>query len=200
MEDFIGNALPNTTPPKSFVTLSQIPPLLFNDYNTNPSTLISIVSKDATSDSSGYYKVKLLIGSGMIGTYILSIDFGTSTSFPFKLKTKMYGTSITMLWYPIWPEIKSRLFASRTCPNNFNATIADCAPNCAGLKIAVHAQVLGSNNFVSTGYGISSKVNLTQKVQDYSTWIAWDNIRVGTADATGLVNFKTNCFNIQDMS
>jgi hypothetical protein len=97
----------------------------------------------------------------MIGTYYLSIDFGTTTSYPFKLKTKMYGDEISMLWYPIWTPIKGRIFPTNSCPTKFNATILNCAPNCEGLKIAVHAEVLGSNNLISPGYGISSLVNAT---------------------------------------
>jgi len=44
---------------------------------------VKIVSTDAISDGTGLFKVKIKLGKGMIGLYYISIDFATTTSYPF---------------------------------------------------------------------------------------------------------------------
>lgn len=57
----------------------RIPPILALDYYENRNRLVRILSdeSDTDTDDEGYIWIALMIGQGRIGTYILSLEFGT---------------------------------------------------------------------------------------------------------------------------
>lgn len=56
----------------------------------------------------------------MIGTYELSIDFGTTTSYPFLIKTKMYGTGLSNFAPPVFTKLawKKNLTPTHECASS----------------------------------------------------------------------------------
>lgn len=57
----------------------RIPPILSLDYYENKNRLVRILSdySDTYTDDDGYIWIALMVGQGKIGTYILSLEFGT---------------------------------------------------------------------------------------------------------------------------
>lgn len=93
----------------------------------------------------------------MVGTFILSIDFGTELSFPFKIVTKSYGDELIFIEGLIDSNFK---YITWKCFEKLSIQITNCDPYCEGLKIALYINVIGPG-IASTGYEVDSTFGLS---------------------------------------
>ena len=95
--------------PDPILVFHRIPPLLYPEFDDDPNNLIELTTS-STSSSSGIVTLGITIKNGMVGEYMITIEFGTATAIPIVFFTEFKATGIALGQIPYYgnPSDQSR--------------------------------------------------------------------------------------------